>query len=196
MKTRVLIALRLAVATLVLTGVVYPLVLTAIARLAFPGQSAGSIVYRDGEAVGSELIAQRFAGDGYFHERPSACDYDAGASAASNLGPTSAELRSLVIERVRDVRARESLGESATIPADLVCASASGLDPHVSPETARLQAPRVAAARDIGVQEVLRLIDEHTERPTLGFMGAYRVNVLALNLALDDATAGRTDGNR
>jgi K+-transporting ATPase ATPase C chain len=195
-KARILIALRLTVVTIVLTGVIYPLGLTAIARLAFPAYSAGSIVYSDGDAVGSALIAQPFEGDAYFHPRPSACDYDAEASAASNLGPTSAELRSLVIERVREVRSRESLAAGASVPVDLVCASASGLDPHLSPEAARLQAPRVAEERGIGVQEVLGLIDEHTEHPTLGFIGADRVNVLLLNLALDEATAAQRNGDR
>lgn len=196
MRTRLLTALRLSLATVVLTGVLYPLGLTVVARVAFPYRSTGSIMYRDGRAVGSKLLAQPFEGDGYFHSRPSACDYDTQASAPSNLGPTSANLRASVLERLNEVRVTESLDAAASVPADLVCASASGLDPHVSPESARLQAPRVAEARGIGVQEVLGLIEERTEHPTFGFIGADRVNVLLLNLRLDEVTTEQTGRNR
>lgn len=196
MKTRLLIAFRLSLVTIVLTGVLYPLGLTAVARVTFPDRSTGSIIYRDGTAVGSELLAQSFEGSEYFHPRPSACDYDTRASAASNLAPTSADLRASVVGRLVEVRELESLDGRAKVPADLVCASASGLDPHISPEAARLQARRVAEARDIGVQEILGLIEERTEHPTLGFIGADRVNVLLLNLALDEVANEQTEQNR
>lgn len=186
------IALRLSLVTLVLTGVVYPLVMTGLAIVLFPEQARGSLV-RDpsGMVIGSSLIGQRFESDRYFHPRPSAGGYDGLSSGPSNQAPTSAALRSVVQQRVDHVRLLESLGASEPVPADLVCASASGLDPHISPEAARLQASRVAVARGLPLHQVMDLVDAHVERPTFGFIGAYRVNVLALNLALDAACADR-----
>jgi len=185
MNARIAIALRLSLVTLALTGIVYPLLITGVATVLFPNASAGSLIYDGNRAIGSELIGQSFTSEEYVHSRPSANDYDAITSGPSNLGPTSAYLLADVTARVRAVRSEESLGADSPVPADLVCASASGLDPHISPESAILQAERVADARGIEVQQVLELIDTHTERATFGFIGEDRVNVLMLNHALD-----------
>lgn len=151
-----------------LCGVAYPLAVTAAAWALFPVQAGGSLVQVDGRVVGSALIGQRFEGDRWFHGRPSASDYDASASGGSNLAPTHP-----------DVVARRG----AT--ADLRTTSASGMDPHVSPEAARAQVARVAAARGMRPEEVTALVEAHVEPRTLGFLGEPRVNVLALNLALE-----------
>lgn len=189
MRARIIIALRLSLLTLVLTGVVYPLLITGLATALFPNASRGSLVYDGNRAIGSELVGQSFTSEAYFHSRPSAGDYDPATSGPSNLGPTNADLESAVTARVRAVREEESLGAGSPVPADLVCASASGLDPHISPESAILQAERVAAARGLDSQQILDLIDAHTERAVLGFIGEERVNVLMLNLALDGIPA-------
>lgn len=185
MLSRLKTALRLAIATLVLTGVAYPLAVTGVSAVVFPGRSAGSLVTDEGRVVGSKPIGQRFEEPGYFHSRPSASGYDALASGGSNLGPTSAVLRDTVTERVAAARAREGLGSLATVPVDMVTASASGLDPHITPASARMQAQRVAETRDMTLAEVLALVDKHTEKPTLGIIGESRVNVLLLNLELN-----------
>jgi K+-transporting ATPase ATPase C chain len=169
----------------VLTGVAYPLVVTGAAQIAFPSRSDGSLIERDGRVVGSRLIAQAFEGDRYFHPRASAAGdgYDAMSSSASNLGPLNEELLAAVEER------REAYDEAngAEAPIDALTASASGLDPHISPENARLQAARVARVRGVPVADVLDLVDDHTEGRSLGFLGEPAVNVLELNLALDEA---------
>lgn len=190
MITRLKTALRLAVVTLLLTGVVYPLVITGISTVLFPGQSQGSFVTNEsGLTVGSELIGQSFESPGYFHSRPSASGYDAVASGGSNLGPTSEALRDAVTERIDAARSLEGLAASATVPVDMVTASASGLDPHITPASARLQAKRVAEARGMALGDVLELLEKHTGHPTLGIIGESRVNVLLLNLELDRVTA-------
>ncbi|MRS12604.1 MAG: potassium-transporting ATPase subunit KdpC [Actinobacteria bacterium] len=192
MKSRIAIAIRLSLVTLLLVGVVYPLAVTGIAALIFPDQARGSLVTTaDGAVVGSALIGQEFTSDQYFHSRPSQGGYDGTASGPSNLGPLSRDLRAAVSERVRAVRELEDLAPAVPVPADLVCASASGLDPHISPEAAALQAPRVAVARNMRVEEVMRLVEAHTEPATFGFLGQKRVNVLLLNIALDDAAQPR-----
>ena len=181
-------ALVAIVAFTVTLGVVYPLVVTAIGQTAFPDRADGSLVRRDGEVVGSELLGQSFVAPGYFHPRPSAAGdgYDAAASGGSNLGPTNTELLDLVATRAAAYRSENGLDAAAPVPVDAVTASASGLDPHISLANARLQSPRVAAARGLSVDAVLALVDAHTDGRSLGVLGEPGVNVLLLNLALDD----------
>ena len=181
------VCLQATLVTLLLTGLAYPLAMTGVSRLLFPGQAAGSLV-RDtqGRVVGSELIGQVFTRPAYFQGRPSAAGngYDAAASSGSNLGPTSARLHDRVKADVERLR-RNNPEASDLIPAELVTASGSGLDPHLSPQAALWQAPRVARARGVSVERVQRMIGDLTERRQLGLLGEPRVNVLALNMALD-----------
>ncbi len=171
-----------------LTGFVYPLTVTGLAQVLFPHQANGSLVYRDGEPVGSALIGQNFTGPGYFHGRPSAAGkdgYDATASSGSNLGPTNKKLLDGVAKQADLIRSENGLSKDSPVPADMVTASASGLDPHISPESALLQVPRVARERKLSEQAVRQLVERHTESPQLGLLGEARVNVLLLNLDLD-----------
>jgi K+-transporting ATPase ATPase C chain len=161
-----------------LLGIAMPLAMTGIGQAVFPSQANGSLIRLDGRIVGSELIAQPFAEPRYFQPRPSAVDYKGEASGASNLAPTSGPLLATVRERV------EAYG-AAPVPADAAHASGSGLDPHISPESAARQIPRVAAARGLPEARVASLVAEHSEGRALGFIGEPRVNVLRLNLALD-----------
>jgi K+-transporting ATPase ATPase C chain len=187
MKGELMVALRMTLVTLVLTGFLYPLAITGVAQVLFPGAASGSLVSADGRVVGSELIAQGFKSPGYFQPRPSAAGadgYDAAASAGSNLGPTSLKLRDRVAADVARLQAENPRAPGA-VPIELVTTSASGLDPHLSPEAARWQVARVAAARGVAVSEVESLVDRHVEGRTLGFLGEPRVNVLLLNLDLD-----------
>jgi potassium-transporting ATPase KdpC subunit len=171
----------------VLVGLAYPLLLFGVGQVAFRGGADGSLVRRDGQVVGSGLIGQAFDDPGYFWGRPSAAGdgYDAGASGASNLGPTSQTLADTVRERVGALLAAHPGATAADIPAELVTASGSGLDPHISPAAASFQVDRVAAARRLDPARVRELVREHTEGRDLGFLGEARVNVLRLNLALD-----------
>jgi K+-transporting ATPase ATPase C chain len=178
----------------VVTGVVYPLVITFIAQGAFRTQANGSLVERDGKLVGSALLAQQFQGSNYFWPRPSACSYGTGptgiaASSGSNLGPTSGTLQTNVINNASAFISGNNLPTNTPVPPDMVFASASGLDPHISPEAARLQIARVAAARGVGPDKVTGLVEKFIEPPQWGFLGEPRVNVLLLNIALDEMTA-------
>ena len=171
----------------VVTGVIYPVVVTAIAQLVFPHQANGSLITKDGKVVGSSLIGQAFDDPKYFWGRPSATSpfgYNAGASAGSNLSPTNPVLIKSVQDRVDALRAADP-DNKAPVPVDLVTASGSGLDPHISPAAALYQVGRVAAVRKLEPDAVRRLVEQHTEGRQWGFLGEPRVNVLALNLALD-----------
>jgi len=179
-----------AVAVLVFTvlcGVVYPLVVTGVAQVAFHDKANGSLVKVDGEVVGSSLIGQQFSDPGYFHPRPSAAGtgYDAFASSSSNLGPTNPDLLSSVEDRVKAYRDENGLAATQEVPVDAVTASASGLDPDISVANAKLQAARVATARGLTLDQVMKLVREHTTQRQWGFLGEPGVNVLRLNLALD-----------
>ena len=173
----------------VLTGLLYPLAITGLAQATFGSEADGSLIRVDGRVIGSSSIGQLWEGDEWFHGRPSAVDYDASISSGSNLGPTSRDLAELIQERVQAILALEGTYHSglsaADIPVDLLTASGSGLDPHITPAAARFQAPRVAAVRGIPLDTVLDLIDENTEARELGVLGEARVNVLELNLALE-----------
>lgn len=170
------------------TGVLYPLAVLGVAQGAFGDQANGSLVRRDGRVAGSRLLAQQFTGARYFHPRPSAAGlhgYDATASGASNLGPLDPRLARAVRDRAAAYRRENHLARGAPVPVDAVTASASGLDPDVSPANGRLQAPRVAAARGLPLPRVLALVDAHVDDRQLGFLGEKTVNVLDLDLALD-----------
>lgn len=172
----------------VLTGLAYPLFMTGFAQLAFNNKANGSIIKQDGRTVGSELIGQSFTGPDYFHGRPSAAGtngYDATASGASNLGPTNPKLTELISQRAAEVRKENGLPADAKVPADLVEASASGLDPDIGPESTMLQVKRVARARNLPEAVVLELVKSHIRDRQLSVLGETTVNVLELNLALD-----------
>ncbi len=178
--------------TMIVLGVGYPVVLWGVGRVLFPAQAEGSLLRRgDGSVIGSRLVAQGFTRPEYFHPRPSAVDYDAASTGGSNHGPSNPDHLEAVRARL-DARAALEAATPAQVPSEMVTASGGGLDPHIPPAAAELQAARVAAARGIAVARVVRLIAAHTEPPTFGFLGRERVNVLALNLALD-AQAPRGD---
>ena len=194
-------AIILIVALTLITGLIYPLAITGIAQILFPRQANGSLIRQDGKVVGSALIGQLFTADKYFHGRPSAttmpdpkdatktvpAPYNAANSGGSNLGPSNKAL----IDRVQgDIDALEKENPSTPVPADLVTTSASGLDPHISPEAALFQVPRIAKARNLPEDRIRQLVEEHTEGRFLGVLGEPRVNVLLLNLALDRLSTG------
>ncbi len=186
MKKNLTTAVLMTIATTVLLGIVYPLLVTGLAQLIFPKQANGQLIHRnDGVVIGSRLIGQPFSGPGYFHSRPSAAGaagYDAGASSGSNLGPTNAQL----IARVSgDVAKLQAENPGIAIPVDLVTTSGSGLDPDITPAAAQFQIRRVASERKTSAAEIARLVSENSENRQWGFLGEPRVNVLELNIALD-----------
>lgn len=202
MRTALRAGLVMTVSLSILTGLVYPGTFTVIARTVFPAQASGSLVAYDGRIVGSALVGQSFTRDEYFHGRPSnaGSGYDGMASSGTNLGPTSGTLLGRVIAAVDSVRAREAT--ASAVPIDAVTASASGLDPHISPAYAALQVARVASARGVAAEQVTAVLQRHTAGRQLGLLGEPRVNVLLLNIALDSlhpaasaATRADTVGN-
>ena len=184
MKKELIVALRFTLVTTLVFGVIYPLTVTGLSKMLFPKQADGSLIGRNGRTIGSKLIGQSFTSDKYFHPRPSAAGagYDASASSASNLAPTNQAL----VDRVKgDVAKLQQENPGAPIPADLVTASGSGLDPEISPAAAEFQIPRVAKARGLSVNAVRALVTRHTQARTWGIFGEPRVNVLELNLDID-----------
>jgi potassium-transporting ATPase KdpC subunit len=185
MKKNLITAILMTVATTILLGIIYPLVVTGLAQLIFPKQANGQLIQKDGKTVGSSIIAQGFSSPGYFHPRPSFAGngYDPTNTNGSQLGPTNQKL----IDRVKgDVSNAHTENPTAPVPIDLVTGSASGLDPHITPETAEFQLPRVARERGATVEQLGALIQKHTEDRQFGFLGEPRVNVLELNLELDE----------
>ena len=187
MKTMT-IAIRTTIVTIVLTGLVYPFVMTGIAQVLFPWRANGSLVTDEkGEVVGSELIAQGFANPAYFQPRPSAAGekgYDATSSGGSNLGPTSKKLQDRIKEDLKRLK-EENPDAAGPVPADLVTASGSGLDPHISPQGALWQVPRIAKARGVSPERVRAVVEANVEGRTFGILGEPRINVLLVNLGLD-----------
>lgn len=177
-----------------LLGLAYPAAITAVAQVALPDQANGSLIVERGKVIGSHLIGQQFAAPGYFHGRPSAAGagYDAAASSGSNLGPAALALK----DRVRDALKAIPLSPGSSVPPDLVTTSASGLDPHLSPEAAFIQVSRVAQARGLPEPGVRALVQDNVEGPLLGLLGEPRVNVLQLNIALDAMARSEADGRR
>jgi K+-transporting ATPase ATPase C chain len=199
MKKNLLISVLMTVATTVLFGLIYPLVITGLAQLFMRNKANGQLIVQNGTVIGSRLIGQSFAGPGYFHSRPSAAGagYDASASAASNLGPTNHAL----IDRVSaSAAALQKENPGVPVPIDLVTTSGSGLDPDISPAAAEFQVPRVARERGLSEDQIRRLVAEHTSHRQLGFLGEPAVNVLELNLAVDAASrkvaAARSSADR
>jgi K+-transporting ATPase ATPase C chain len=178
-------AILMTIVTTVLLGIIYPLLVTGIAQVAFPSQANGQLIKRNGELIGSSIIGQGFTSAGYFHSRPSAAGngWDAANSGGSNLGPTNRNL----INRVKsDVAYNQADNPGIPVPIDLVTTSASGFDPHITPAAAEFQLPRIAKARGISVEQLKALVAKHTEARQLGFLGEVRINVLELNLDLEE----------
>lgn len=184
MKRNLVTAILMTIATTILLGIIYPLAVTAIAQVLFPRQANGQLIQRDGKTVGSTVIGQGFTSPAYFHSRPSAAGngYDAASSNGSQLGPTNQKL----IDRVKaDVATAQADNPGVPVPIDLVTASASGIDPHITPAAAEFQLARIAKARGTTVDQLRPLVAKHTEERQWGFLGEPRVNVLGLNLDLD-----------
>ncbi|MGV8119212.1 MAG: potassium-transporting ATPase subunit KdpC [Candidatus Xenobiia bacterium LiM19] len=190
MKRMILTSCLMMTVITVITGIVYPLVMTGISQLLFQEQAAGSIVYREGKPAGSILIGQAFSRERYLHGRPSAAGekgYDGLSSSGTNLAPTNRRLLESAAKYKKEVQKEEMKADGSTIPSDLVFASAGGLDPHISPAAAFLQTERVAKARGVSADKVRKIIEDHLEIPLAGIIGEPRVNVLKVNLALDSS---------
>ncbi len=188
MWKQIISVLRLLILLTVITGIVYPLAVTGAAQTLFSEQANGSLVYIHDKPAGSSLLGQNFTTAVYFHGRPSSAGaegYDAAGSAGSNLGPTSKKLEDALKSNIEKIRNEDQIAESFPIPSDFVMASASGLDPDISPESAYLQIQRIASERGIGENEIRELITSHIQSRQFGFLGTDRINVLALNMALD-----------
>ena len=177
-------------AAICVLSLAYPFFVTFVAETTMPYQAHGSLLYLNGTVVGSELIGQNFTSPGYFHGRPSAVDYNGSNSGGSNLAPTSAKLMEQIRQRVEKVRKENGLSSNESVPADLVLASGSGLDPHISPKGAMIQVSRVAKARGLPELEVRSLVETHIEPLEFGIFGQEKVNVLKLNIALDELSKG------
>jgi K+-transporting ATPase ATPase C chain len=193
-KKNLRIAIRFTLVTTLLFGLIYPLAVTGLAQLLFPRRANGQLIEENGKIIGSRIIGQEFTGPGYFHSRPSAAGtgYDPLASGGSDLGPTNKALIERVAAEVKKLRGENP---TAQIPADLVTASASGLDPDISPAAAEFQAPSVARVRGVRVEQIEALVRKHTQGRTFGFLGEPRVNVLELNLNLDQLYGRRPNGS-
>ncbi|AFK87389.1 MULTISPECIES: potassium-transporting ATPase subunit KdpC [Thermoanaerobacterium] len=188
-KNAILKSLMLLIVLSVFTGLLYPLTITGIAQLIFPHQANGSLIYKDGQVIGSSLIGQQFSDPKYFHGRPSSAGetgYDATSSSASNLGPTNKLLIEKAEKLAQQVRKENGLKSNTAIPSDLITSSASGLDPDISIDAALMQIPRIAKARGISEEKLKNLVNEHIAGRQLGILGEPRVNVLELNIALDN----------
>jgi potassium-transporting ATPase KdpC subunit len=188
MKTQTLIALKFLIVMIILTGIIYPLFMTGITQVAFPSEANGSLIKKDGRIIGSELIGQKFDSSIYFWSRPSAIDYNPIPSCGSNFGPTSDKLKKQVAERRKIFTSAHSIKDTSVIPKEMIFASASGLDPHISPEAAFLQIERIAKARKLNEtqkQKVINLVRKNTEGAQYYLFGEPRINVLVLNLELN-----------
>jgi potassium-transporting ATPase KdpC subunit len=189
MKTQIITSLKMLLVMTLLTGILYPVVMTAIAQLVFPNRSNGSIIEKYGASIGSKLIGQNFQSDKYFWSRPSAIDYNPLPSGATNYAPTNRALKDSVDARREYFLKQNFLPLNTTVPTEMLCASASGIDPHISPEAALMQIERIGRARGFTEQKILTLINlvhNHVEGLQMGFLGEPRVNVLMLNIILDE----------
>jgi len=186
MKTSILPALRILFFFTALTGIIYPTAMTFLSLAVFPYQSNGSMIEKKGTVIGSELIGQEFIRSSYFNSRPSAIGYDPQPSSGTNWGPTDRRMADSVTIRRKQFVTRNDLSPGTTVPKEMLFASSSGVDPHISPEAAMMQVKRIAAVRGLNDSTVKKLVESHIERPQYGIFGNSRVNVLQLNLALDE----------
>ena len=189
MKTTILQALRMLFVMTVFTGIIYPVAMTLLSLAVFPYQAKGSMIEKNGTIIGSELIGQKFISDKYFHSRPSAIDYNPLPSSGTNWGPTDKRMRDSVNARGAQFKFQNNLSATTIVPKDMLFASASGVDPHISPEAAQLQIERIATVRGFNAEQISslkKLVEDFTQGPQLQLFGDPRVNVLKLNLAVDE----------
>jgi K+-transporting ATPase ATPase C chain len=187
MKKYFLPAIKMLLLTMILFGIIFPLLIVGIAKVIAPNEGKGKTVILNGQIIGFELIGQSFTSDSYFNSRPSAVNYNAAATGGSNKGPNNSEYLKVVEERISDILAKNPAIKKEQIPVDLITSSGGGLDPHISVQAALIQIPRIAKIREMNVNELKQLVNTHTERPLFGLFGTSRINVLNLNLALDRA---------